>query len=234
MEPKISLRSFAPKKAITISKMYPTYKCEASSYYCAEYGRWDNESPNFEMLQRLIPNQKTMEIQIKKIQFPSLLYIHTDFIGFISCFFDMEVNIVIGLDQGYKTVSVSHFESEVIDKLCFSHWVILLFFFQYPWIMPTQILLLMHIFLFDVNVDKSVLRNRSYTDVISDNIITWCIISSLCVVYYLDSIFAIIIWSICVIEYLKYHMTNRLIAAAIHRLVKHETIRIENDNLIIL
>jgi hypothetical protein len=222
MEPKILLRSVMPKKAITISKMYPAYKCEASSYYCAEYGRWNDNSTNYEMLQRLIPNQKTIEMQIKKIQFPSLSYIHTDFIGFISCLFDKEVNVVIGLDQGYKTVSASHYESEVIHQLCFSHWVLLLFFFQ-SWIIPLQIVLLMKIFCLDLTFN-----------VFSDNVLTWCIITSLCIVYYLDSIFAIFFWSICFIQYLEYYMTNRLIAAVMHKLVKHETIRIENDNLIIL
>jgi hypothetical protein len=224
MEPKVSRRSISSKFAIEAAKNHPLYKCETSSYFCGEYGRLSDNNPNYDMLERLIPNQKTLEIQVTKYELPSLEYLHTDFLGFISCIFDIEVNIVIGLDKGYSTMTVQHYETNIVHQVFFSQWIILLFLFLHVYphlVIPIQILLLMQLFSF------------SCTEIC-------CNVWTLCIVYSLQSIntilawFAMIVWIIAFIQYLKFDMTNRLLAASIHKLVKNETIRIENNDLIIL
>jgi hypothetical protein len=224
MEPKVSRRSISAECAIKASSKHAIYKCETSSYFCAEYGRGSNNHPNFEMLERLVPNQKTLEIQVTSYTLPSLSYIHTDFLGFISCIFDTEVNIVIGLDKGYTTMTVQHYETNIVHQVFFSQWVIFLFLFLdvYPHlVIPIQLVLLLKLISF------------SYTKI-------GCNFLTLCILYYLQSIntilawFAILGWIVCFIRYLQFDMTNRLLAAAIHKLVKNETIRIENNDFIIL
>ncbi len=222
MEPNISFRSISSQFAIEVSEIHTKYKCESSSYFCSEYGRWSQESPIYEMLERLIPNQKTIEIRITKYNIPSISFLHGDFIGFVSCFFDIEANIVIGLEKGYETITTNHYETYIVHQVFFCQWIIFLFVFLNPFIILIQIVCIVKLF------EKL------------NALELWCIIISLFMLYNLSSmcyiacICGIMTWIGCFIRYLQYDMTNRLIAAAMHKLVKNETIKIQDNNVIIL
>lgn len=223
MEPQISTRSISSKMAVKTSKKYLKYKCPYSSYYCAEYGRWSKDSANFDMLERLIPHQKTIECQITKVQ-PNF---NLNFLSFISCIFDTSVDIVVGLEEGYTVVSTQHYESEIVHQVFFCQWVIvlnLLFLFTNPnW----QIIIIF----IQISLLKQTFRafNRSLFLFIFVLFSLW-----LGQPQAVTITMEMILWVVLFIYYVQHDMTDRLIAAAIHKLVKDETLRIVDDDIIIL